>query len=188
MCDCILDVPHQPPPCGTVGVDSCISLRTRHHFVSSVHESSVATPVNSMNYVSVEKVKCVLCIICRLLSRVAVESRSSAPGGLRQVLFNDVLTVQKYISWSFFLTGFALNAHHLQLKWPRLQGKDSEWGRWKWSLIGWLPVSSNQCWCSAIQILWWLFCWKTSIQPDMFISPLKAVSLRVGTQAWFAHY
>lgn len=118
-------------PCGTVGVDSCISLRTRHHFVSSVHESSMATPVNSMNYVSVEKVKCVLCIICRLLGRVPVVSLSSAPGGLRQVLFNDVPTVQKYISWSFFLTGDALNAHHWQPKWPPLRGKDSERGRWK---------------------------------------------------------
>lgn len=56
----------------TVGVDSlaCVGVWKWHHFVSLVHESGLASPVNSMNYVWQEKVKAMFCIICRLFSKL----------------------------------------------------------------------------------------------------------------------
>lgn len=57
---------------GTVGADSLagVDVWKWHHFMSSVHESGIASPVNGMNYVWQEKVKAVFCIICRLLSKL----------------------------------------------------------------------------------------------------------------------
>lgn len=57
---------------GAVGVDPLarVDVWKWHHFMSSVHESGIASPVNGMNYVWQEKVKAVFCIICRLLSKL----------------------------------------------------------------------------------------------------------------------
>lgn len=71
-----VDISRQPQLCAdrysTVGVDSlaCVSVWKWHHFVSSVHESGIASPVNSMNYVWQEKVKAMFCIICRPFSKL----------------------------------------------------------------------------------------------------------------------
>lgn len=71
-----LDISRQPQLCAkrycTVGVDSlaCVGVWKWHHFVSLVHESGIASPVNSMNYVWQEKVKAMFCIICRLFSKL----------------------------------------------------------------------------------------------------------------------
>lgn len=70
------DISRQPQLCAkrycTVGVDSlaCVGVWKWHHFVSLVHESGIASPVNSMNYVWQEKVKAMFCIICRLFSKL----------------------------------------------------------------------------------------------------------------------
>lgn len=71
-----VDISRQPQlcaeRCSTVGVDSlaCVSVWKWHHFVSSVHESGIASLVNSMNYVWQEKVKAMFCIICRPFSKL----------------------------------------------------------------------------------------------------------------------
>lgn len=71
-----VDISRQPQSCAerysTVGVDplACVSVWKWHHFVSSVHESGIASPVNSMNYVWQEKVKATFCIICRPFSKL----------------------------------------------------------------------------------------------------------------------
>lgn len=71
-----VDVSRQPRLCAerccTVGVDPLarVTVWKWHHFVSSVHESGIASPVNSMNYVWQEKVKAMFCIICRLFSKL----------------------------------------------------------------------------------------------------------------------
>lgn len=94
-----LDISHQPQLCVkrycTVGVDSlaCVRVWKWHHFVSSVHESGIASPVNSINYVWQEKVKAMFCIICRLFSKLTFGQPFA--GFRRGSALNGLLTVQK---------------------------------------------------------------------------------------------
>lgn len=95
-----LDISRQPQLCAkrycTVGVDSlaCVGVWKWQHFVSLVHESGIASPVNSMNYVWQEKVKAMFCIICRLFSKLTFGQPFAGFRGVR-ASFISLLTVQK---------------------------------------------------------------------------------------------